>query len=198
MIKEEKEILSWIENRETDLRTHIRVSTDRWNSLKVRLSDQCMQKRTDYYDEVVWTFLLAIAYASGGPEGVRSLEAMLSNRPSQSDASSQIWLEALPMPPRKAEGNTNVDLAMGAISERAGSDGGIQLDSQLGDSVTFCEMKWYSDISKSVTNDQHRNQLSRIIENAVTFQRCGKFVDRVTVTLVTPKVFVESEPKSRL
>ncbi|MCB1088457.1 MAG: hypothetical protein KDM63_15570, partial [Verrucomicrobiae bacterium] len=59
-------------------------------------------------------------------------------------------------------------------------------------------MKWYSDLSKNVTNDQHRNQLSRIIENAVVFQGKGALVERVTVTLVTPEIFVGTEPKSRL
>lgn len=102
------------------------------------------------------------------------------------------------MPPRRKEGNTNVDLAIGAITGRGDKEGGIAYDPALGPSVTFCEMKWYSDISKNVTHDQHRNQLSRVIENAVTFQGAQQLVEKVTVTLVTPQIFVGTEPKSRL
>ena len=59
-------------------------------------------------------------------------------------------------------------------------------------------MKWYSDISYNVSYDQHRNQLARVIENALTFQKNGKFAEKVFVSLITPEVFKKSKIKSRL
>lgn len=199
---------SWIENETDHLRSFFRITDDRWNHLVRRLNDQLEARRPDFYDEVVWTFLLGVSYAASGWDGIRKLEALLSGTTVGPAVLHPIWLEALPMPPRSKEGNTNVDLAIGAITdrpsvkmdttERPAKEGGIAYDPTLGSSVTFCEMKWYSDISKSVTHDQHRNQLSRVIENAVTFQINKQWVDRVTVTLVTPRIFVGTEPKSRL
>jgi hypothetical protein len=198
----------WIETETKRLRSFFRLTDDRWNHLVRRLDDQLEARRPDFYDEVVWTFLLGVSYAASGWDGIRKLEALLSGTTVDPPVQHPIWLEALPMPPRSKEGNTNVDLAIGAITdrpsvkvdttERPAKEGGIAYDPTLGSSVTFCEMKWYSDISKSVTHDQHRNQLSRVIENAVTFQINKQWVDRVTVTLVTPRIFVGTEPKSRL
>ena len=189
---------SWIENKTRSLREFFEVTNDRWNHLVRRLPGRTDPPPADFYDEVVWTFLLGLSYASAGWDGIRKLESILSGSAVDSGVQHPIWLEALPMPPRSKEGNTNVDLAIGAIGPRAGKEGGIAYDPTLGSSVTFCEMKWYSDISKSVTHDQHRNQLSRVIENAVTFQSNRLLVERVTVTLVTPRIFVGTEPKSRL
>lgn len=70
-----------------------------------------------------------------------------------------------------------------------GGDGGF---------ICFCEMKWYSDISKDVTHDKYRNQLVRVIDNALMFEDKGMLPERIFVTLVTPKVFKERKPKSRL
>lgn len=189
---------TWIKNETNRLRSFFRLTDDRWNHLVRRLDDQLEAGHPDFYDEVVWTFLLGVSYAASGWDGIRKLESLLSDATGDPTVQHPIWLEALPMPPRNKEGNTNVDLAIGAIGPRAGKEGGIAYDPSLGSSVTFCEMKWYSDISKSVTHDQHRNQLSRVIENAVTFQGNDQFVKQVTVTLVTPQIFKDTEPKSRL
>lgn len=81
---------------------------------------------------------------------------------------------------------------------RKGTESGIQLDNIESPWICFCEMKWYSDISTSVTYDTHRNQLARVIENALCFQRSGKYAERVYVTLVTPGVFHLATLKSRL
>ena len=59
-------------------------------------------------------------------------------------------------------------------------------------------MKWYSDISCNVSYDQHRNQLVRVIENALCFQNRGEFADKIHVVLVTPKIFQKASTKSRL
>jgi len=64
--------------------------------------------------------------------------------------------------------------------------------------ICFCEMKWYSDIDTKVTNDRHRNQLIRVIENALCFQneKPGS-PDQYYVTLVTPDIFKVRKIKSR-
>ena len=70
-------------------------------------------------------------------------------------------------------------------------------------------MKWYSDISISTTHDIHRNQLARVIENALYFNDrdedkhsdCvdgDRYSDCVYVALVTPKAFKDREVNSRL
>ena len=59
-------------------------------------------------------------------------------------------------------------------------------------------MKWYSDISTSTTHDIHRNQLARVIENALYFNDGDRPSDCVYVALVTPKAFKNREVNSRL
>ena len=54
-------------------------------------------------------------------------------------------------------------------------------------------MKWYSDLSTKVTNDLHRNQLARVIENAVAFG--SEPLHHVHVALVTPASFRESRSR---
>lgn len=189
---------SWIEQEKSRLQEFFAVTPGRWDNLIDRLGRQLGDPKADFYDEVVWTFLLGVGYAAAGWEGIRSLESKVSAYSPDPASRHPLWLEALPMPPRKSEGNTNIDLAIGAIAGRDDKDGGVQFDPELGDSVTFCEMKWYSDISAKVTHDQHRNQLSRVIENAITFQGNGRLVPKVTVTLITPEIFRDTHPKSRL
>ena len=104
----------------------------------------------------------------------------------------------MPMPPRKQEGNTHLDLALGTIRSRPQTDGGIELDDDSEPWICFCEMKMYSDLSHGVSKDPHRNQLARVAENALCFQHQGRYADRVYVTLVTPKTFRIAPGKSRL
>jgi hypothetical protein len=75
---------------------------------------------------------------------------------------------------------------------------GVELENVESSWICFCEMKWYSDISCNVSYDQHRNQLVRVIENALCFQNKDKFAEKIHVVLVTPKVFQQATAKSRL
>lgn len=59
-------------------------------------------------------------------------------------------------------------------------------------------MKWNSDISESVEHDVGRNQLARVIENALCFHKSGRYADSVYVALVTPAVFKEQYSERRL
>ncbi|NWF77690.1 MAG: hypothetical protein HXY36_03750 [Chloroflexi bacterium] len=110
----------------------------------------------------------------------------------------KIWFEVCPMRPREREGKTHVDLAVGNIVRRQGTHSGITLENVESPWVCFCEMKWYSDISPNVSYDIHRNQLVRLIENALCFEGNGKYAAKVYVTLVTPLVFREASSRSRL
>ena len=157
-------------------------------------------------DEQIWTFLAACGFAISGIEGVEKFTKILTglNLPQPDDA--KIWMEAETFPPRKNEGNTNLDLALGTIALREETKAGIELGNQSPSWICFCEMKWYADLSLSVTHDLHRNQLARVIENALCFndkagvpdQSSARYPDQVYVALVTPKVFRDTDVKSRL
>ena len=117
-----------------------------------------------------------------------------------------VFIETQPYPSRKDEGNTSLDLALGTISIREKTEGGIELKNCSSSWVCFCEMKWSSDISYKVTHDLHRNQLARVIENSIFFnnkagchdQSNARYPNHVYVALVTPKVFRDANVKSRL
>lgn len=126
---------SWIETEAPKLREFFRVTTDRWRHLVRRLHRQLNAPLTDFYDEVVWTFLLGLSYAAVGWEGIRKLESILSGFTVDPGVRHPLWLEALPMPPRRKEGNTKVDLAIGDITGRSDKDCGIAYDPALGSSV---------------------------------------------------------------
>jgi hypothetical protein len=161
--------------------------------------DRCEKQpeRRDFYDEQVWTFLLAASYAIKGGAGATQLGLLLTEG-QHCGLVEKLWFEFLPIPPRVQEGNTHLDLALGAIAKRAKTQSGIEYAPNLGDFVCFCEFKWCSDISIDVTYDRHRNQLARVVENALCFQGGERFPNRVHVTLVTPAVFFDRSIRSRL
>ena len=183
------------------IRERIETTDLQWDSFLARLEKQEIQKHQDYHDEQVWTFLIMSWYADGGIDRIKKLARILTcNDNLVVSDDDKIWLEALPLPPRIKEGNTNLDMAMGRIEKRilgkdhphlANNGNGIQYSGDKG-FVCFCEMKWYSDIDKEVTHDRHRNQLIRVIENALAFRNNqGESPDQLYVTLVTPEIFKE-------
>lgn len=101
------------------------------------------------------------------------------------------WYEALPLPPRKSEGNTNLDLAFGAIKRRRNTISGIQYsfpDKDEDKWVCFVEAKFLSDCDDETKHDPFRNQITRVIENLLCFQDDNeKFPDKLFFTLLTPK-----------
>jgi hypothetical protein len=148
------------------------------------------------HDEQLWTFALACSYAAveAGPSRLALLLTGCSV-PSES-----MWFEVLPRSPRRSEGQSTLDLALGHIALRAGTESGIELQEGPGRrEIVFCEFKWYSDIAYAVSYAQHRNQLARVIENALLFRSgTGDFADHAHVCLVTPEVFRSREGASRL
>jgi hypothetical protein len=185
-------------NHYREITKYVHIGYARWDDLIARVRRQEESSSRDCDDEQIWTFVVACGYAMCGQNGVASLGKILTGIERRAPVSSKIWLEVLPIPPRQQEGETHIDLALGTIRLREGTESGIQLDNAKGSWICFCEMKWYSDISVSVSYDVHRNQLARVIENALCFQSRGKHADRVHVTLVTPAVFRDSPARSRL
>jgi hypothetical protein len=184
-----------IRENESQLRPRLFLGKVRWDDLIQRVERAELAHLASCVDEQVWTFLLACAYAAA-EDGPLALARALTGRVVGAD---RIWLEVLPTLTRRREGYTNVDLALGTIARRAGKYGGIELGSARHNEVVFCEFKWFSDISTTVSNDQHRNQLARVIESALMFRSpSGVFAPRVDVVLVTPKVFRDCRAPSRL
>ena len=131
-----------------------------------------------FNDEKVWTFLVACGYAMGGAEGVASLARKITGKDLAQPEHNKIWFEVLPKPPREREGNTNLDLALGAIRRRGNTKSGVKFAAHSVPWICFCEMKWGSDMSVGVTWDAGRNQLIRVIENALCFQANHQYARR--------------------
>ena len=182
-----------------NIERHLKIGYATWDAIIERVERQGRSKYGDYYDEQVWTFLVCAGYAIYGADGVKILYNRLCGKWPAKDSDGKIWFEVLPDSPRKNEGKTHLDLALGSLVEIPGTSSGVGFDPEAGESeICFCECKWYSDIACDVTYDRHRNQLARVIENALTFQSNGVFPDKVHVTLITPAVFMGAKQKSRL
>lgn len=141
-------------------------------------------------DEQVWTVLVAYGYsfAEDGPTRLASQVfggALPGGAP-------RTWIEYMPESPRRQEGPTHLDLAFGDIVQRGNTYGGIAFDAARAGAgwCGFVEAKWLSDISCRVSYDPKRNQLLRVIENALTFQaETGVLPGSVSVAILTPATF---------
>lgn len=185
-----------IKGNEDGIRATLHIGYAIWDDLVTRVERQEANPKRDFYDEQIWTFLVGCAYALP-----RTGPALLADKLIGAETSvecSKIWFETLPNSPRIKEGNTRVDLAIGAIRLRPGTQSGIEFDKDAGEWIALCECKWYSDIDTKVSYDQHRNQLLRTVENAVCFQNAGIFPKRTHVVLITPASFKKRAIKSRL
>jgi hypothetical protein len=188
-----------LRDHHNEITEHLYIGYANWDELINRIERQERKPLDDFADEQIWTFLVGCGYAVSGQEGVAKLAETLAGSKYGIPPISKIWFEVLPIPPRKGEGGTHLDLALGTIAQRKGTESGIELGNVESSWICFCEMKWYSDISYNVTFDQHRNQLARVIENALCFQsNTGKFAEKIHAILVTPKVFQSASVKSRL
>ncbi len=197
------------------IRKYLHISDAQWGALLHAAGRVWDKECEDLRDERVRTFALACGYAAARERGVAALTEVLTGlERSEADSSGAvrsieavvptepneqcIWLEAEPIPSLKREGNTRVDLALGTIVHRDKTGGGIELATHKSTWVCFCEMKWCADISPDVKHFVHRNQLLRVIENALCFQKNGHCADQVFVTLVTPAHLRNAPVKSRL
>jgi hypothetical protein len=153
--------------------------------LITKIKHEAEVQKPAFANEQIWTFLMACGYALSGEAGLKELTRVLTGSDLPLPAKPKIWIEVSPLPPRQKEGNAFVDLALGTISRRSPTKSGIELDFSDNGWVCFCEMKYDSDISPKTTYDVNRNQLLRVIENALCFQNAGKLADKIYVTLVT-------------
>ncbi len=168
-----------------------------WEDLVKRLGSLERSAQVGLRDEQVWTFLAGCGYAIVGTEGLASITNILTGVDLPQPDDAKIWIEVLPLPPRTREGSTHLDLAIGHVARRGNSESGIKLKHSPKTWICFCEMKWDSDISLSVTYDSNRNQLARVIENALCFQDAVRYSDEVHVALVTPAIFMRPDSEYR-
>ena len=100
------------------------LSDGRWSRPRNNLPERIRSYEAEhaspelFKDEQVWTFLAACGYAIAGAEGVKKLTKILTGSDLSQPDCAKIWMEVLPFPPRKREGNTNLDLALGTIKCR--------------------------------------------------------------------------------
>lgn len=191
--------LSVVLDRERDtIRKYLQCSNGQWETL-LRLTAHCWERdNEEQRDELVRTFALACGYAAARERGLEELTLVLTGDKLEMPGEPRIWLEALPLPPLKREGNTHVDLALGNIAPRKETESGIEMENVKNPWVCMAEMKWLADISPDTRHLCHRNQLLRVIENALCFQKNGRCAERVFVTLVTPAYLQSAPVKSRL
>ena len=186
-----------LEEHGDEIERRLHLGYVHWQDLVSKLEIQERHASGSLRDEQVWTFLVGCGYAIAGAEGLAKLTNVLTGMDLPQPDDAKIWLEVLPLPPRDREGSTHVDLAIGSITGRGSSRSGINLGRHPQPWICFCEMKWRSDISLSVTYDPDRNQLARVIENALCFQMERRYSGEVYVALVTPAIFKEPDGSYR-
>ena len=186
-----------LEEHRDEIEQRLHLGYVHWEDLMRKIGAQERSDQGAFRDEKAWTFLAGCGYAISGTEGMASITNILTGADLPQPDGAKIWLEVLPLPPRKREGTTHIDLAVGSIARRGNSRGGIYLRRGPQTWICFCEMKWASDISLCVTYDPNRNQLARVIENALCFQDQGRYSDVVHVALVTPAMFKRTDSEFR-
>lgn len=148
-------------------------------------------------DEQVLTYLCAYGYAIA-PQGSQALaRALLGHDDLTYDG--KIWFEYLPVSPRNREGETHFDLALGDVDNRKPTRSGLEFawPGARTSWIAAVEAKLRSDLCAYVRYDVFRNQLLRVIENAVTLRdAAGRLPDDVHVVLLTAKMF-KDHPRSR-
>jgi len=167
----------------------INTTKEQYKELKTKLADGNVKD-----NEKLWNFLIASILDKNDNKSryIRKFTNI-----SVTDDGFDIWFESQPLPPREDEGNTALDFSFGDIRGRDVTDSGIEYDETENSWVCFVEGKLFSDCSTRVRKDPLRNQLIRIIENLLCFQKDGDFPDELYFTLLTPRLFQENK-KSKL
>ena len=202
-----KELSGIIEENKKKIKENLRIED--MGSEPESLIDEYVKKiksiedtKDIIYDEKLWTFILAAGYAMSGPKGVSDLFCELTDcKTRETKTSLGICLEGRPQSPRKGEDRSHIDLAIGDFEKEDATKSGIKLIEHNSSfrQFVFCEMKWYSDISVKTAKDKRRNQLTRIIESALIFNKDPiRHHENICVSFVAPALFMNSEAKSRL
>lgn len=148
-------------------------------------------------DEQVLTYLCAYGYAVA-QQGPQSLARVLLHKDTLT-YDGKIWFEFLPVSPRNREGKTHFDLAVGDVRKRSRTRSGLEFapPNAWPSWIAVVEAKLRSDLSAYVSYDAFRNQLLRVIENALTLRDpAGLMPASVHVVLLTPKLFKDN-PRTR-
>ena len=185
-------------SRRHEIEKHLWLGPGRWETLHAAIEETEQDASIDLTDEQVWPFLLGCGYALAGDKGVAALSEALTGSASTQGGTSRIYFEAFPTAPREGEEDVLVDLAVGTIDETGNGNGSIELAASKNTWVCFCLAKWRTDITTGAGSDIHRNQLARIIESALCFQKSRTYADKVYVSLVTPSAFCDVRHRSRL
>ena len=190
-----KPLMDLLKEHGNEIKQRLHLGYVHWEDLVNKIEIQERAASGIFSNEQIWTFLAGCGYAISGAEGLAKLANILTGTDLPHPDDAKIWLEVLPLPPRNNEGSTHIDLAIGSIIRRGISRSGINLGRDPQPWICFCEMKWDSNISLSVKHDPDRNQLARVIENALCFQSDGRYSDEVFVALVTPATFKSPDGK---
>lgn len=160
-----------------------RIQTTDAQENKIR---EALQQPNAVRNEAIWNYLIADMIACSECP-MSDLFGVVLPEPNP-------WFEAMPMPPRNDEGNSRIDLALGDIRRREGTDNGIEFDGRRAPSwVGFVEAKLLSDCSLNTTNDPARNQITRVIENLLCFQSEDGLPDNLYFTILIPRYFKQDE-----
>jgi len=159
-----------------------------------------------YRNEKVWNFLIAdiLSDPSFQKQFFTSIcDDSISINPNYD---YDIWLESQPIPPRKgkskaSEGKTKLDIAFGSIKQRYNSGkstkSGIEFDPENENGwICFVEGKFKSELSTRTTYDSCKNQLIRVIENALCFQGDRQAPKKTYVVLLTPRAYQSKQEKN--
>lgn len=154
----------------------------------LNLFNRIKQKKLEKADEQLLLSKILDEYLKENKMG--QLYETLTRVNSKTDISNiEYGIEAQPLTHREKEGNTYLDLVMGSIKRRGSTESGIELDKDNEErDFVFCEAKWKSDLSVGVSKCSIRNQLQRIIENALIFAG-ENFEGNIFVTLITPELY---------
>ncbi len=164
----------------------IKTTSEQLKELKTAVIEGNVEK-----NEKLWNFLIGSILTNS--EDREKFVRKFTDDSVKVDDGFDVWYESQPIPPRERTGNTHLDLSFGGIKRRSGTASGIEYDPNGESWVCFVEGKLFSDCSTQVRHDPLRNQLVRVIENLLYFQKDGDFPDEVYFTLLTPRLFQENK-----
>jgi hypothetical protein len=157
-----------------------------FDSKAIIINKNCDFKKEIYANEIVWTYIVG-KYA----EQNKDIYNLISGF--QQDKSHAIYIEGQTLTPyKKIEGNSYIDMALGSIGIRAGTESGMKYDKSLGSEICFVEAKYLSDLSVKTKHSPVRNQMDRVIENLICFEDSGQYPKKIVFTLLTPRLFKDN------
>lgn len=150
-----------------------------------KLSINCFDKNI-YKNEVVWTYLIG-ALAKKNKEIYKRIAGF------DYSINHSIFFESQPQTPYIGiEGNSYIDMALGALEIRSGTTSGIKYSRYFGNDICFVEAKYLSDLSVKTEHSPIRNQMDRVLENLLCIYGDNMFPNKVVFTLLTPRKFKQT------